>query len=125
MTQKQPRRIHRENTGAQEVVTFRLPGNLLQKLDEQVIREGSSRTDIIRGALAIYHSLDQQALVPVSTKTRQLLSDLAESQNRPASAIAGELLEGAVQREAVQAVEVMHFSMVMTRAQTQKRWGAS
>lgn len=92
----EPKKINRRPSENQELVSFRLPSNLLQRLDETVELQGSSRTGVLRSAIATYWRLATTMLVPVTDETRQQLARLAEQQNRPAETIAAELFETAV-----------------------------
>ncbi|WP_084148083.1 ribbon-helix-helix domain-containing protein [Deinococcus frigens] len=84
----------------QEAVSFRLPTILLERLDETVQAEGSSRTAVIRSALAVYHRLAKGGtlLVPVTVKTQEQLKMLGELKQCPEETLAGELLKNTVEQ---------------------------
>jgi Arc/MetJ-type ribon-helix-helix transcriptional regulator len=104
----EPRKINRKVSENQEVVTFRLPTDLLEKLDRLVDEEQSSRTAIIRRALALYHRMPGGVFVPTAQKTRDKLRTLfLRRDDKPAETVLQELLSKAVDHEYDQAMQVI------------------
>ncbi|MFK7601406.1 ribbon-helix-helix domain-containing protein [Deinococcus sp. SM5_A1] len=106
------RKLTRTRPENQEAVSFRLPTGLLERLDETVQAEGSSRTAVIRSALAVYHRLAKGGtlLVPATVKTQEQLRMLGELKQCPEETLAGELLKNGVEQSI---------------AKDQKGWNAS
>ncbi len=122
----EPRKINRKVGENQEVVTFRLPSDLLNDLDKTVAGEQSSRTAIIRRALALYHRMPEGVYVPTSQKTREKLRALfLQLDSKPAETLLEELLCKAVNQEYDAATQVIrvegHFRMPFSTGQQKHR----
>lgn len=83
-----------------QMVSIRLPNPILERLDKLAERLGSSRTDVMRRALATYFRMGTAMLVPVSPKTRADLERIAEQRERGIEVVAEELFEAAVKEHA-------------------------
>lgn len=83
----------KRSTNAQEMISFRLPKRQLEMLDQHVESEGSSRTAIIRAALANYFRMTSGMFVPLSLKTAKALQTKAETEKKPTETIVGEFIE--------------------------------
>lgn len=121
----------KRSTNAQEMISFRLPKRQLEMLDKHVESEGSSRTAIIRAALANYFRMINGVFVPLSIKTARALQTKAETDKKPAETIARELLECYFLEEAKKQSRTvpissmsgsLHVPSVMSMSKTSAQW---
>lgn len=108
------KRIIRKPSENQALVSFRLPNALLERLDQTVEQQGSSRTGVIRSALASYYRIlsGNALLVPASAKTQDQLRELAITQECPAETIAGALLKASVELAAIKSDSTWRTTVV-------------
>lgn len=78
------------------MVSIRLPGPVAKRLDLLAENAESSRTDIIRRALATYFRLGDSILVPISRATRNRLEELAEEKDCSTEILTEQMLEEAI-----------------------------
>lgn len=78
------------------MVSIRLPGPIAKRLDLLAENAESSRTDIIRRALATYFRLGDSILVPISRATRNRLEELAEEKDCSTEILTEQMLEEAI-----------------------------
>ncbi|WP_420596436.1 ribbon-helix-helix protein, CopG family [Deinococcus sp.] len=94
-----------------QMISVRLPEPILKRLGKLAGHMGSSRTDVVRRALAVYFRLGEAVLVPVSAQTRAALNRLAESEGRSAEVVSEEIFEFAVSEKTPhEAPVILRFS---------------
>jgi len=89
----------RVKTDPQDMISVRLPKSMLAKLDDWAAKMDSSRTSIVRGALATYFRFEQGIFVPLSEENRHALVCIADARAMPAETLAKDLMQLAIARE--------------------------
>ena len=92
-------KLNANSPAGTQMVSVRLPEPVLKRLDKLADQMSSSRTDVVRRALAVYFRLGDAILVPVSANTRAALNRIAESEDRSAEVVSEEMFEGAVKQK--------------------------
>lgn len=87
----------RLKTDPSEMISVRLPKSMIAKLDRLVQGQESSRTTIIRGALATYFRFEHGIFVPLSSDYRRKLAALAHTRAMPAETLAEEALKSGLE----------------------------
>ena len=86
-------------TDSQDMISVRLPRSMVAKMDDWAAKMDSSRTSIVRGALATYFRFEQGIFVPLSEENRSALVRIAEARAIPAETLAEGLMKSAIARE--------------------------
>lgn len=84
--------------GNSEIISVRLPKPILDKLDAEVKKQDSSRTDIVRAGLACYFALETSVMVPLSFEYREKLLHVAKKRKVAAQILASDLLKSSLDK---------------------------
>ena len=83
-------------TDSQDMISVRLPRSMVAKMDDWAAKMDSSRTSIVRGALATYFRFEQGIFVPLSEENRRALLHLANVRAMPSETLAAEMVQSAI-----------------------------
>jgi predicted transcriptional regulator len=87
----------RLKTDPSEMISVRLPKSMIAKLDRLAQGQESSRTTVVRGALATYFRFEHGIFVPLSSEHRKKLAALAHARAMPVETLAEEALKSGLE----------------------------
>lgn len=106
-----------------EAVSVRLPKAIVDKLDAEVGRLDTSRTDVIRAALATYFRLENAVLVPITAEERNLIARIAKVKRSPAETVAADLLSKALdESQQPRTLMTLCLTVPLQRRESDRSW---